>query len=453
MHKCTFHLILLLSFVACTLSSSPIPILKRRKAEVNKEAEAAAIAEAERLQAEMQAEAEKNKFIIGDAIAALFCNNLFLTVFLAYVVYVVFDKLQNSLKSKKVDIILIGMGLPKKGMGWYHLLQLLNEEGLKEYVDVKGVVEPFFLNSDLCKSVPASFTDFVDENSQIHFVKNVEELDDFGPNTLCLIAGRTMDNPKFFKQCIEKGAGYIYLEKPGASTVKELEEMKELADSNNVKVYLGYNKNVTPYVQKALKLANQLDTAHVLFRHNNSYKKRDLPECFARNSEGMLKNMAIHELALLASFFNITVDSVASFKIDKKISEKLELSYQGKSYTDFSKILFTVTNKKKQSVSIMADRCGGNVSYAAVLNREGKEVGKFEFPDEDELAKVNKMVEADPEMMPYFFVQSDDYFELKSRVVKSILSGEVAEGVATIEIAVDALKLAEFGTDQLMKTL
>jgi len=101
----------------------------------------------------------------------------------------------------------------------------------------------------------------------------------------------------------------------------------------------------------------------------------------------------------------------------------------------------------------MADRCGGNVSYAAVLNREGKEVGKFEFPDEDELAKVNKMVEADPEMMPYFFVQSDDYFELKSRVVKSILSGEVAEGVATIDIAVDALKLAEFGTDQLMKTL
>jgi predicted dehydrogenase len=103
---------------------------------------------------------------------------------------------------------------------------------------------------------------------------------------MCLIAGRTADNPKLFKACVEHGAKIIYLEKPGAPSVYELQEMSDLADAIGVKVYLGYNKNVTPYVQEALALSKTVENSHVLFCHNNSYKTEELEECFTRNSEG-----------------------------------------------------------------------------------------------------------------------------------------------------------------------
>ena len=38
---------------------------------------------------------------------------------------------------------------------------------------------------------------------------------------------------------------------------------------------------------------------------------------FARNSEGMLKNMLVHEIALLASFYGVTADNIASVAADK----------------------------------------------------------------------------------------------------------------------------------------
>ena len=54
-------------------------------------------------------------------------------------------------------------------------------------------------------------------------------------------------------QVIEAGATHVYLEKPGAPSVAELQEMKDFAASKGVPVFMGYNKNVTPYVKKALE--------------------------------------------------------------------------------------------------------------------------------------------------------------------------------------------------------
>ena len=151
------------------------------------------------------------------------------------------DKSKDSSENKNddvVDVVVVGMGLPKRGMGWYHLTQLLEHPDLKSLVRVIGVVEPFFLNDELCKDVPQVFTDYVKatESDVTKFVKSFDELPEFGEKTLCLIAGRTGDNPRFFSECVQKGAKYIYLEKPGAPTVKELEEMKALADEKGVKV-------------------------------------------------------------------------------------------------------------------------------------------------------------------------------------------------------------------------
>jgi predicted dehydrogenase len=54
-----------------------------------------------------------------------------------------------------------------------------------------------------------------------------------------LISGRTADNPRLLTECIAHGANCIYLEKPGAPTVKELEQMAKEAEAAGVKVIDG----------------------------------------------------------------------------------------------------------------------------------------------------------------------------------------------------------------------
>jgi len=55
--------------------------------------------------------------------------------------------------------------------------------------------------------------------------------------------------------------------------------------------------------------------------------------------------------------------------------------------------------------------------------------------------------------MPYFFLQDEDYVTLKERTSKHIIDGASGspEGIATIEIAIDALKVAEYLTAEGMK--
>ena len=122
---------------------------------------------------------------------------------------------------------------------------------------------------------------------------------------------------------IEAGCTHVFLEKPGAPTVAELEQMKKYAAEKGVPVYMGYNKNVTPYVLKALEFEKANAGAETTFVHNNAYKEEELPECFERNAEGMLKNMAIHELALLATYYGVTVDNIESVTPDADYSRVL----------------------------------------------------------------------------------------------------------------------------------
>lgn len=369
------------------------------------------------------------------------------------------NKIENKVEGDNLDVVVVGCGMPKRGMGWYHLTQLLEMKN----ANMVGVVEPFFLNSKLCPTPPEAFAALVKdlEAAGVTCTDSVSSLPKFTKDTMCLIAGRTSDNPKLFRQCIDQGAKIIYLEKPGAPSVDALQEMADLAKSKGVKVYLGYNKNVTPYVQKALKLSKTIENSTITFCHNNSYKTNELNECFSRNSEGMLKNMAIHELALLVSFFGVTVDTVDKFSLNTStlFTEKLSVWVPGtvvpddKYISDFSRLGFAVTTKSGSSVSVMADRCGGNVSFAAVKDGSGMLVEKFEFPDAETMKKVDVLCAADPEMMPYFFVQSDDYLVLKNLVIDSALQGKEPEDVATIQVAIEALKLAEYFTEEANKVL
>ena len=172
----------------------------------------------------------------------------------------------------------------------------------------------------------------------------------------------------------------------------ELEAMRDEAASKDVKVLMGYNKNVCKFVSKARKYQAE-NGGHITFVSNNTYENtpESLGECFERNREGMLKNMAIHELALLVSFYDVSVDNIDSVTADKDFSSCQTLpGPSGDNFTDFDKIKFTIKTKTGKEVSVQADRCGGDTSYAKV-EKDGKEVFRHSMPDEDDKEMVEKV--------------------------------------------------------------
>jgi len=273
---------------------------------------------------------------------------------------------------------------------------------------------------------------------------------------VALISGRTADNPRLLSECIAAECKCIYLEKPGAPTVEELQGMQEEAEAAGIEVLMGYNKNVCKYVRKVREFAETVPGSSVTFVSNNAYENtpESLGECFERNAEGMLKNMAIHELALLVSFYDVSVDNIESVTADTEFSRMQTLpGPSGEERTDFDRIKFTIKTKTGKEVSVAADRCGGTDSYATVTDADGAEVFRYAMPDDEDRATVEGLQAKYPEAMPYFFTQDPDYVTVKERVARRTATGEAAEGVATIGVAVETLRVAEYLTPTLREQL
>jgi predicted dehydrogenase len=357
------------------------------------------------------------------------------------------------------EVVLVGCGAPNRGMGWYHAVQMI--KGKCPSAKLCFVVEPWFMGAGATGPGGPEFAEFQKESEEkegIQFFENVTDLPDVadGKKRLALISGRTADNPHLLGECIANGCSTIYLEKPGAPTVAELSAMRDEAKAADVTVLMGYNKNVCKYVSKARQYASNHEGTHVTLVSNNAYENtpESLGECFERNREGMLKNMAIHELALLVSFYDVSVDAIDKCEADKEFSSCQTLKGpSGNDFTDFDKIKFTITAKSGKSVSVQADRCGGDVSYAMVTDASGKEVFRHSMPDEEDKSNVTNLQKEYPGAMPYFFSQDPDYITVKERVASYCANGTKAEGIATIDIAVETLRVAEYLTPTLQKQL
>lgn len=362
-----------------------------------------------------------------------------------------------------VSVVLVGCGAPLKSMGWYHATQIMND-GCDIDAELDFIVEPWYM-SDAGKSSPggAEFAEFkqtLETTKGVKFFSRVEDVPpvEGGVKRLAIISARTSDNPNLFAGCLSIGCNAIFLEKPGAPSVSELETMRDNAKNAGVSVFMGFNKNVSKFVTKSRAYADQHEGTKVTFLHNNNYDEspESLGECFERNAEGMLKNMAIHELALAVTFYGVTVDSIASVEADKVFSScKTLKGPSGKDFTDFDKLKFTIKTKNGKEVSVAADRCGGDDSVGIVTDGTGKELVRYTMPDEEDAETIKNAEERIAGAMPYFYVQDPDYATLKQRVAKAIAEGkpESAEGVATIDVAVETLKVAEYLTPILMEQL
>lgn len=359
--------------------------------------------------------------------------------------------------NKKASVLLVGCGAPLKSMGAYHALQIL--DGRVPDAELEYVVEPFYF-SEASKSAPGyeefhTWRKTLETDKDIQFFTTVAEVPPpkDGDIRLAIISARTSDNPALLKACVSGGCTAIYLEKPGATTVEDLEAMRDLAASKGVAVHMGFNKNVSSYLSLSREFAKKhTGPANVTFLHNNNYPDTTeaLSECFERNAEGMLKNMAIHELAICVTYYGVTVDTIASVEADKDYSSLKTLG----GLTDFDKIKFKITTKDGVSISVAADRCGGDDSVGIVTDASsGNELARFSMPDAETVSRIPSLKEKYGDAMPYFFTQDPDYLELKNRVVQSVVHGKEADGVADINVAVETLKVAEYLTPILQEQL
>jgi predicted dehydrogenase len=369
---------------------------------------------------------------------------------------------------KEVSVLLVGCGAPLKSMGAYHAIQLL--DGRIPHAKLQYIVEPWYCN-DKARGSPGydefhSWKTDLETNSSIRFFSKVTDVPPpfDGEIRLVIISARTSDNPALLEACVTVGCHAIYLEKPGAPTVRELETMRDQAVAGGVTVHLGFNKNVSSYLTHTRAFVEQYEQdgngkkCDITFLHNNNYRnvEDDLAECFERNAEGILKNMAIHELAILVTYYGVSVDTIATVQADKAYSSLKTLigPSSGKQFTDFDKIKFKIVTKAGIEINVAADRCGGDDSVGIVSDvSTGMELARYSMPDEETTANIPTLKAKYGDAMPYFFTQDPDYALLKILVVRNCLDGTPAPGVANIDVAIDTLKIAEYLTPILQDQL
>jgi hypothetical protein len=277
---------------------------------------------------------------------------------------------------------------------------------------------------------------------------------------LCVVAGKTEDNPRNFRECINLGATHVYLEPPGAPSALQLRDMASLAKLRNVQVYMGYQKLCASYIQGAIEFSRSVPKSHVFFCHNEGYLSNNLAQVVARNPEGMMLSMACQELAVLTTQYEIAVGDVHKFKVNcnRLFSEKAAFMNGSAKIVDLIRVAFKITTKRGKTVSVMTDRCGGLVSFAVVKSHRGEELKRFQSLTEGQVIECENRLKRERVLVPNFVVEKDAYIELKRRVVEHILASNGKQdtsemGMLTIQDGVDVMMLAEYCSAEIDKLL
>ena len=339
-------------------------------------------------------------------------------------------------------------------------LQLLNGEIPR--ARLSDVVEPFFLGAGKDLPPGKAFAEMAAKwkAKGVQFHASVDSGSLFSGATsgtkIALIAGRTCDNPGFFRQAIKAGATHMLLEKPGARLVGELEAMAREAKAAKVPVYMGFIKNISGYVEGALAAANGAAGAGAVetkLVSRNDYTEATLQECFERNAEGMLKNMAIHEIALACQFWGMRADNASDGSATPRAARILPAATCGRSAARR-----TSPPSTSRSSTVRARRCASRrtvlgLAAAARPSRTRRTVWSCTSRRWSARGQEGRRGRRAPRL-----VLAPAHTQAESTPAQGVcaahaLAGTTPPGVATIEIACEALKLAEWLTPELQKKL
>jgi NAD(P)-dependent dehydrogenase (short-subunit alcohol dehydrogenase family)/predicted O-methyltransferase YrrM/predicted dehydrogenase len=351
----------------------------------------------------------------------------------------------------ELAVTVVCCGAPKRGMGWYHCKQLLDAR--VSGARLANVVEPYFLGAGKDTPLAKDFAAWAAGHPSVKFHKSISELPVPAGPQLVMICGRTADNPRLFREAVDRGFSNIYLEKPGAASVAELEGMESYAQARGVSVFMGFNRNFSKYVRQAhdyMSKGEATKASMTLHRLDCFNTEEALDECFERNAEGMMKNMMCHELMVLITYYGLTVDSIKKVEADRSYTVNEVRS----GHKDFSRMKFTLTLTSGQEFVISGDRKGGEHAEA-VVHVGGKPVFTAVRPDAEILATSEKLEAEVPGCMPYFYLQDGEYIALKQAVVTHVAQRAQGrpEGVAGIREAIECLKVCDVITEALNKPM
>uniref|UniRef100_A0A7S1G6D8 Gfo/Idh/MocA-like oxidoreductase N-terminal domain-containing protein n=1 Tax=Bicosoecida sp. CB-2014 TaxID=1486930 RepID=A0A7S1G6D8_9STRA len=365
-----------------------------------------------------------------------------------------------------VNFVVAGTGLPGKGMGWAHIRQIV-DGAIDKRATAYAAVEPHYLGllGAGRPPVPVSEADAMRSfdamrrglraKSRLELVPRFGEIAPLPSPSIAILAGRTPDQPKLFAEAIAAGASHVLLEKPGADSVEALLALKRVAARAGVGVCVNFQKHVSKYAQAARRAATAAGAgARVTYVHTNDVEATEaaLSECFARNSEGLVKNMAIHELALLVDFHDVTADNVVRVEVDPEgapwATQRLTLDGR----TDFARVAVTLHTADGRAASVFADRCAPRNSARALVHDAS---GELVLESVAECGAVEGDATAacltEQETTSYLREQWHDYAAVKRAMVDHILAGgtDAPVGLATLDTAVGAMRLAELVTREL----
>jgi hypothetical protein len=103
----------------------------------------------------------------------------------------------------------------------------------------------------------------------------------------------------------------------------------------------------------------------------------------------------------------------------------------------------------------MADRCGGIVNFAVVKSHTGKELQRFQSHDESQVLVLQSELREDKDISRQFIIESDEFMEMKKRIVRNILGGDSRRylGLASIQDGIDIMALADYCTAKINAVL
>jgi len=212
---------------------------------------------------------------------------------------------------------------------------------------------------------------------------------------------------------------------------------------------MGFNRNFSEYVREVNEFMKTApEGAPIVMGRNDCFQTPEsLDECFERNAEGMMKNMMIHEIVVLITYFGLKVDQVKEVVPDKAYTVR----ETRKGFTDFSKIRCTIKLQSGKEFTLWGDRSDGEYGEL-IVKFEDKELIKATRPSDEIKAKAEELEKECPGCQPYFYTQDGEYLDLKKAVVDHIHSGAegMPPGVPTIETAIEGLMMCELITTALI---
>merc|ERR1712232_772509 len=185
----------------------------------------------------------------------------------------------------------------------------------------------------------------------------------------------------------------------------------------------------------------------ITLEHNNAFEhgSEELLSFLAEpGAEGMMHNMCCHELAIAVTFFGLRCDNIASVTIDRDQSERIQVN---DARTDWVRVGFSIELKalderhggraqvRANNLRFVINRCGGNYSCVHIgkttmvhdqpcpkAAKTIEERRTFKLPCVEHAAWVEKEQAMNPDIRPYFLLQSPDYRRLKDMVLKHIIA-------------------------------